>query len=248
MTPHPFTELVEPPALGRVFTLSQRPGLGDCAPSGRVRLDALARWLQDVAYFDVEDAGLAANAVWVVRRTRMRVSRFPRFGERHRLMTFCSGLGKMWAERRTSVVLADTGQSDVEAVSLWVHLDPASRRPVPFDEQEIATYRDAADGRRVTARLRHPTPDALEPRSSWRFRATEADVADHINNAAYWQPLEEELLGDGEIDSLDVEMEFRSPAQPGEKLFVRSGRHRWIVDPSGELHASIALGAGAPGA
>jgi len=99
-----------------------------------------------------------------------------------------------------------------------------------------------ADGRRVTARLRHPTPDALEPRSSWRFRATEADVADHINNAAYWQPLEEELLSDGEIDSLDVEMEFRSPAQPGKKLFVRSGRHRWIVDPSGELHASIALG------
>jgi acyl-ACP thioesterase len=242
MIGHPFTELVEPPQRGRVFTLSQRPGLGDCAPSGRVRLDAMARWLQDVAYFDVEDAGLAANAVWVVRRTRMRVSRFPRFGERHRLTTFCSGLGKMWAERRTSIVLADTGQSDVEAVSLWVHLDPASRRPAPFNEQEIATYGDAADGRRVTARLRHPTPDALEPRSAWRFRATEADVADHINNAAFWQPLEEELLSDGEIDSLDVEIEFRSPAQPGEKLFVRNGRHRWIVDPSGELHASIALG------
>ena len=157
--------------------------------------------------------------MWVVRRTRMRVSRFPRFGERHRLMTFCSGLGKMWAERRTSIVLADTGQSDVEAVSLWVHLDPASRRPTPFNEQEIATYGDAADGRRVTARLRHPTPDALEPRSAWRFRATEADVADHINNAAFWQPLEEELLSDGEIDSLDVEIEFRSPAQPGEKLY-----------------------------
>jgi acyl-ACP thioesterase len=242
MTGHPFRELVEAPRRGRVFTLSQRPGLGDCAPSGRVRLDALARWLQDVAYFDVEDAGLAANAVWVVRCTRMRVSRFPRFGERHRLTTFCSGLGKMWAERRTSIVLADTGQSDVEAVSLWVHLDPASRRPAPFNEQEIATYGDAAGGRRVTARLRHPTPDALEPSSAWRFRATEADVADHINNAAFWQPLEEELLSDGEIDSLDVEMEFRSPAQPGEKLFVRKGRHRWIVDPSGELHASIALG------
>ncbi len=246
MTGHAFSELVAAPERGRVFTLSQRPGLGDCAPSGRVRLDALARWLQDVAYFDVEDAGLAASAVWVVRRTRMRISRFPRFGERHQLMTFCSGLGKMWAERRTTVALADTGQSDVEAVSLWVHLDAASKRPAPFNDLEIATYGDAADGRRVTARLRHPTPDALEPGRKWRFRATEADVADHINNAAYWQPLEEELLAGEELDSLDVEMEFRSPAQPGEKLFVRSGRHRWIVDPAGDLHASIAIGEQTP--
>ena len=247
MTADAFSELVAAPRRGRVFTQSQRPGLGDCAPSGRVRLDALARWLQDVAYFDVEDAGLAASAVWVVRRTRMRIIRFPQFGERHQLMTFCSGLGKMWAERRTSVVLADTGQSDVEAVSLWVHLDPASKRPAPFNEREIATYGDAADGRRVTARLRHPTPDALEASTPWRFRATEADVADHINNAAYWQPLEEELLAGEELDSLDVEMEFRSPAQPGEKLFVRAGRHRWIVDPAGEVHASIAIGTGTPG-
>jgi acyl-ACP thioesterase len=246
MSGQAFTELVASPQRGRVFTQSQRPGLGDCAPSGRVRLDALARWLQDVAYFDVEDAGLAASAVWVVRRTRMRVSRFPRFGERHQLLTFCSGMGKMWAERRTSIVLADTGQSDVEAVSLWVHLDPVSRRPAPFNEREIETYGDAADGRRVTARLRHPAPDGLEPRTVWRFRATEADVADHINNAAYWQPLEEELLARGDLDSLDVEMEFRSPAQPGEKLFVAGGRHRWLVDPAGEVHASIALGDGAP--
>ena len=48
--------------------------------SGRVRLDGLARWLQDVAYADVEDAGLAERAVWVVRRTRIRVERFPREG------------------------------------------------------------------------------------------------------------------------------------------------------------------------
>ena len=239
MTADAFSELVATPRRGRVFTQSQRPGLGDCAPSGRVRLDALARWLQDVAYFDVEDAGLAASAVWVVRRTRMRIIRFPQFGERHQLMTFCSGLGKMWAERRTSVVLADTGQSDVEAVSLWVHLDPASKRPAPFNEQEIATYGDAADGRRVTARLRHPTPDALEASTPWRFRATEADVADHINNAAYFLPLEEELVQDGDPPSIDVEIEYRSPAQPGEKVVLRNGTFRWIVSPEGETHASL---------
>ncbi|MGI8412899.1 MAG: hypothetical protein ACR2QA_10540 [Solirubrobacteraceae bacterium] len=72
-----FTELVSPPAHGRVFTRVLVPGLADCAPSGRIRLDALARWLQDIAYADVDEGGLAPSAAWVVRRTRLCVLRFP---------------------------------------------------------------------------------------------------------------------------------------------------------------------------
>ena len=53
---------------GRAFSHERYPGFGDCAPSGRMRLDAIAGWLQDVAYADVEDAGLTGAAVWVVRR------------------------------------------------------------------------------------------------------------------------------------------------------------------------------------
>jgi acyl-ACP thioesterase len=235
-------ELVDPPRHGRVFRQSARPSLGDCAPSGRIRLDSLARWLQDIAYFDVEDADLADSAVWVVRRTRILVRRFPRFGEAHRLATFCSGFGKMWAERRTSIWRESGSQGDVEAVSLWVHLDPASKRPATFNEREIATYGDAAGGRRVTARLRHPRPTVRDDGIPWRFRATECDVAGHINNAAYWEPLEEELLAGQEPIQVDAEIEFRTPSQPGEKRVVRDGHRRWIIDPAGEVHASIAIG------
>src|SRR5947209_283509 len=124
--------MVPLPAEGRVFEQVFRPGFADCAPSGRIRLDALARWLQDVAYADVVEADLADRAVWVVRRTRIRVQRFPRFGEAYVLTTFCSGLGRMWAERRTSITPLGHTQSDVEAVSLWVHLDPTHWRPTPF--------------------------------------------------------------------------------------------------------------------
>jgi acyl-ACP thioesterase len=238
-----FTELVPAPTGGRVFTQEQRPGLADCAPSGRLRLDALARWLQDVAWSDVDDAGLAGRAVWVVRRTRMLVKRFPRFGERLSVATFCSGLGRMWAERRTTVKRQGESQASVEAVSLWVHLDPVSRHPTPLTREEIAEYEVAAAGRRVTARLRHGPARSVDDRSSWTFRATECDVAGHINNAAYWAPLEEELLGNtrADVDPIDVELEFRTPAQPGEKLVLREGDRRWIVDPDGETHASFVV-------
>jgi acyl-ACP thioesterase len=126
-----------------------------------------------------------------------------------------------------------------------VHLDRSNWRPAPFSEQEIAIYGDAGARRRVTARLRHPGPDSSEDHVAWTFRATECDIAGHINNAAFWQPLEEELLsGDEEPDSIDTEIEYRSPAQPGEKLVLRNGHRRWIVSDEGETHASIVVAGG----
>jgi acyl-ACP thioesterase len=238
---HAFTELVPPPGQGRIYTGDARPGLADCAPSGRVRLDALARWLQDVAYADVEDAAVADVAIWVVRRTRIRVERFPRFGERFRLQTFCSGFGRAWAERRTVIAPAGGGSPAVQAVSLWVHLDPATRRPFPLTPREFELYGESAGGRRVTARLRHPGPGSADNARPWAFRATDTDLAGHVNNSAYWQPLEEELLTGADPDRLDAEIEFRNPAQPGDKLVIKDGPHRWIVGEAGEVHASMRL-------
>jgi acyl-ACP thioesterase len=231
----------------RAFAGPAFAGIADCAPSGRVRLDALARWLQDVAYLDVLDAGLESVAVWVVRRTRIRVNRWPRFGERCGLTTFCTGLGRMWAERRTDVRRLGVSTPDVEAVSLWVHLDPERRLPFPLTEAEVSAYSGPGPQRRVTARLRHPLPPASCGDSSvWTFRATESDVADHVNNAAYWQPLEEELLGrDTEPGPVDIELEYRAPAQPGAKRWLADGQVRWIVAADGsdedEVHASFLL-------
>lgn len=241
-----LTELVAPPPRGRVFRQAVRPGFSDCAPSGRVRLDALARWLQDIAYADVEDAGLASVAVWVIRRTRIRVRGFPRFGERFTMATFCSGIGRMWAERRTTITCDGHPQTLVDAASLWVHLDPANWRPRPFADDEMAVYGEAAAGRQVSARLRHPVAPAIDQGAGWTFRACECDVAGHVNNAAYWQTLEEELLSDREPARIDAEIEFRAPAKPGEKLVLRDGRRRWIVSRQGETHAALLI-AGATG-
>ena len=237
-----LTEIVAPPAHGRMYDSFVKPGLADVAPTGRARLDALARWIQDVSYADMEDAGLAHLAVWVIRRMRISVARFPRFGERLRMETFCSGLGRMWAERRVTIAPESGGEGLVEAATLWVHLDPSGERPTALLPAEIDTFSEAASGRRVTARLRHPRPQAVVEERRWRFRRIDCDLAGHVNNSAYLQPLEEELLTDGtrEPERLDVEIEFRSPAQPGEKLVLSDGARRWIVG-DGETNASIVI-------
>ncbi len=218
------------------FRIGRVASLADCAPSGRVRLDALARWLQDVAYEDVEDAGLALSAVWVVRRTQVSVRRFPRFAERVELATHSSRVGRAWAERRTTLGAGG------EAVALWVHLDSETWRPAPFSQHELAVYDVPESAGRLSARLRHPiAPERVEREYSWSFRAAECDIAGHVNNAAYLTVLEEELLRESrpEPDALEVEIEYRAPAQPGEHRVLVDGARRWIVGPGGELHASI---------
>jgi acyl-ACP thioesterase len=244
-------EFVTIPARGRVFAVSRRPGLADCAPSGRLRLDAIARWLQDVAYLDIEDAGVAGAAVWVLRRTRIVAAPFPRFAERLRLHTFCSGAGQMWAERRTLIARAGEARPLVQAIALWVHLDPVSGRPTPLTPAELEVYGESVSDWQLQARLRHPRPAGNESSTQWRFRAVDCDLAGHVNNAAYWTVLEEELLRGAEPSSIDAEIEFRSAAQPG-KLTVLVGDAngaspaanapmRWITGPSGECYASIAI-------
>ena len=235
-----FTEIVPLPPSGRVFEQAIQPGLADAAPGGRVRMDGIARWMQDLAFADIVDAGVAELSLWVVRRMRIRAERFPRFGEPVHGLTFCSGWGRLWAERRGIFEGADGAKVDV--AGLWVHLDPQTQRPVPMPEPVEALYAPAAQGRRVKARLRHPEPPADAARTAWRFRATDADVADHVNNAAYWEPLEEELAANGaEPEALDAEIEFRDPAQPGDAVLLRADGALWVTAPDGLVHASLAF-------
>jgi acyl-ACP thioesterase len=232
-----LTPLSPAPTEGRVFTDRARAGLGDVAPSGRVRLDALARWLQDAAFADLVDSGLPDDGVWIVRRLRMRVERFPRFREAAAVETWCSGTGSLWAERRSTIRGEDGGL--VEAVALWVHLDPRGARPRPMPDGFAEVYGPSAAGRRVRARLRHrATPPEGASRLPWRFRVADLDLADHVNNAVYWQALEERI-GDGPPEPLDVEIEHRTPADVGEATVLVEGSSVWIADGDGEVVASI---------
>ena len=221
---------------GRAYDQAMLPGIADADAAGRCRLDAMARWLQDVAYADLVDAGFEGRGAWIVRRTRIRVERFPRFGEPLTLRTFCSGFGRFSAERRTSIA-GETAA--VETVSLWVCLDPDRGRPMRFPPDFAAVYEESAAGRDANVRLRHPDPPEGAATSPWTFRATEMDPAGHINNSHYWTPLEEELAADPEPESIDVEIEYRDPAMAGEVALIRDESSLWIASPDGAVHASL---------
>lgn len=231
-----FTEIVPATGRGRVFEREVLPGLADATGSGRIRIDAIARWLQDAAYADVVDAGLAGRGAWVVRRARMRVKAFPKFGGPVRVRTFCSATGRLAAERRTSV---SGGGAAIEAVALWIHVDTGTLRPQRLGEEFLAVYGESAGRRRANFRLRHPGPPADASRLAWRFRAADVDIAGHVNNAVYWEPVEELFIEAPEPKAIDMEVEYREPAQPGDATVLRSGSAIWVAGADAAVHASI---------
>jgi acyl-ACP thioesterase len=178
------------PSSGRRFTGGQRVRLGDTDPEGRLRPDAAARYLHDVAADDWDDTGIGAGEIWVVRRTAMRLGaggRWPYLGEVVTVTTWCSGTGAAWAERRSD--LAVDGVVLVETESLWVPLDPVRPRRISTEFRHV--YGEAAGGRKVSGRVAAPDMPADAGRRPWPLRRVDLDIAGHVNNAASWTALVE---------------------------------------------------------
>jgi acyl-ACP thioesterase len=106
-------------------------------------------------------------------------------------------------------------------------------------EEFQALYGASAGSRKANFRLGHPGPPADATRSAWRFRASDIDIAGHVNNAAYWEPVEELFMETEEPGSADVEIEYRDPAQPGDASILREGSTMWVTAADGAVHASI---------
>lgn len=182
---------------GRVFEGRRNVRLGDVDPDGRLRFDGLTRYTQDVSNDDTTDARLPDSPGWVVRSTVVDELVPGRLGETLTFRTFCSSLGKRWAERRLTVH-GDQG-ARYEVATLWVCVDFDGGQPTLLTEQFLDIYGSAAGGRKASARQRNPKIDSLGDRASdvvaetWQLRRADFDTLGHVNNAAYWAAVEEWL-------------------------------------------------------
>ncbi|MGB6454035.1 MAG: acyl-ACP thioesterase domain-containing protein [Streptosporangiaceae bacterium] len=237
--PPPF---VPGPASGRVYRTRRIVRSGDVTPAGRLRLDALARYLQAAAEDDLVDSGLAEPVWWVLRRCELAISSLPVLGDRLSVATYCSGTGPRWAERTTTLSAAD-GEA-VQARAVWAVVGRANGRPAPLSADFLRTYAESAAGRTVSARLSHLRPGSAADRRAWPLRAADFDVAGHVNNAVHWAAVEDELAVSGWVPAI-AEMEYHRAITPGyAPTLVTDRRDReaaiWLVD-GGVLLASARL-------
>lgn len=224
------TEILPPSSSGRTFSATRSVRLGDVDSHGVLRLDATARFLQDIASDDAADAGLDEAWGWMVRRTMIEVRQPANRDEVLELTTHCTGAGRSWAERTTTI--SGSAGADIASVSIWVQVSAESGRPSPLTDQFQSIYGVACRDRKVSARLMLDGPPAVTESRPWAVRRTDIDPFDHVNNAANWAFLEEVVGGTNMPRAGVAEMEFAGPVQFADDAQIRS-----VVDNGGSCSA-----------
>lgn len=241
-------EIVGRPVEGRTYTGSRRVRLGDCSPGGRLRLDSTARYLQDLSDDDTRDAGLA-QMTWVVRRTVVDVHEFPTYLQSLDMVTWCSGIGSRWAERRVDIRARGGLPGSISSATLWVHLDPDTLRPTPPAPVFAQTFAASAGGRTISSRLMLEAPPSGLHVTPWPLRFTDFDVMDHVNNAIAFVLVEHVLARRRDLRApLRVEVEYRSAIDRGVRVSVggmdaSDGAHTgWLVDEDARCPVAFRIG------
>ena len=208
--------LVPQPPSGRTFRVGYRARLSDADATGRLRLDAVARYLQDAAVDDASETGWGApEHLWVLRSVRIDVvAPFLDDGFVD-IVTWGSSLSSLAAGRRWS--LAGDAGGAIEVDSTWIHLGPDAR-PARIGAG-FEDYAEATQGRVASTMLTLSVP-ANGTRVAWPLRSTDVDRMGHVNNAAYWAAVEERLLEHDPDLRLPhrARLDYRHPIDLGEDV------------------------------
>ncbi|MEU7632807.1 acyl-ACP thioesterase domain-containing protein [Nocardia sp. NPDC049220] len=210
--------------------------LADTDGDQRLRLDSVARYLQDIGFEHLEVVeGGDTHRAWVVRRTVIDVLEPIAFGERVDLRRWCSGLSTRWCNMRVQVRGSQGGL--VETEGFLIHFGAESGVPARMSDRFMAPLQAGTTEHRLRwkAALTDPLPAADQPGVLTRpfpLRATDIDMFDHVNNAVYLSAVEEILADHADLKSGPhrAVIEYLKPVRSGDDLRLIGRRTGSVLD------------------
>jgi acyl-ACP thioesterase len=192
---------------------------------------SVCNYLQEAASLNAETLAFSKsnfeaageNISWVLTRLKVRMTRFPRWGETVSILTFPRG-GRRIVAYRDFLLSGTAGEELGRATSEWMLIDLASRKVVAIPDSVFAaanTVREPVFGEESFAKLRWDCREMAGDALSFRARRGDIDLNGHVNNVHYV-----EWLMEGRPDAAgpchEIDIVFKSETLAGEEVRVES--------------------------
>jgi medium-chain acyl-[acyl-carrier-protein] hydrolase len=157
----------------------------------RMKLPALFQRFQQAALHHSDSVGLAtqamiaAGAVWILNRIRVKIQRMPGYREPFTVTTWHKGSAGFRAGRDFLVLCGD--EQVAAAASQWLYYDIRRKRIVKIPEQVSAPYTDEPDEALESGALDFAVDKTFEPEATLALTTREGDYDPngHVNNTVY---------------------------------------------------------------
>lgn len=172
----------------------------EAGPDGYLRSSGYLRYAQDLAWIHSESHGFdhewyaARKLSWLVRAVELDIVGNVAYGSELIVSTEVIGFRRIWARRRSEFRVTGTERPVAVALTDWVLLD--GRGAPTRVPAEIVDAFVEPDINYTPMRLHLPPTPADATAYPIRVRRSEVDPMAHVNNAAYLDYLDDQLLLD----------------------------------------------------
>ncbi|BCZ21053.1 acyl-[acyl-carrier-protein] thioesterase [Mycobacterium senriense] len=203
--------------------------VGDIDRTGRLRLDASARHIQDIGQDQLREMGFEeTHPLWIVRRTMLDLIRPIEFNDMLRLRRWCSGTSNRWCEMRVRID-GKRGAGLIESEAFWININRETQMPSRIADDFLAGLHKttSVDRLRWKSYLKPGSRDDAVEIHEFPVRVTDIDLFDHMNNSVYWSVIEDYLASHPELmqPPLRITIEHEAPVALGDKLDIISHVH-----------------------
>lgn len=203
--------------------------VGDIDRTGRLRLDASARHIQDIGQDQLREMGFEeTHPLWIVRRTMLDLVRPIEFNDMLRLRRWCSGTSNRWCEMRVRID-GKRGDGLIESEAFWININRETQMPSRIADDFLAGLHKttSVDRLRWKSYLKPGSRDDAVEIHEFPVRVTDIDLFDHMNNSVYWSVIEDYLASHPELlqPPLRITIEHEAPVALGDKLEIISHVH-----------------------
>ncbi len=245
----------------RHFEVAYRVRTGDIDQQMRLRLDAVARYLQDVANDNIEATDYShSDPFWIVRRTVIDVIRPISWPATVTAQRWCGALSTRWTNMRVRLTAEhDTNRFNpeprepglIETEAFWINVNDQGM-PSRISDDMLEMLSSMTDEHRLRWRSMNPdkAPAADEvsiPDRVHVLRITDFDPFKHLNNAAYLEAVEDELVEHPDLADVPhrAVIEYLRPITPGVSITLRRVREAdrllvWMLIPDADGQLVVA--------